>query len=173
MSNKKDTNMFEWIRNVQERAHHTASEKGWHDTNRSFAEELVLIHSEISEALEEFRDGNDMTLICFEGDKPVGIASELADVLIRLGDCTYGRKWIPLSDYRSRAGEDIISGLDLDCFPEALLGMHRLLSHEKLSDLVWLIDDVSEHFGIPLQAAVEAKMKYNETRPRRHGGKRC
>jgi hypothetical protein len=114
-----------------------------------------------------------MTLICFEEDKPVGVASELADVLIRLGDCAYGRFGVLLSEDRTWQARDIIQHVRLECFPESLFAMHLLLSHKKLSDLVWLIDDVSEHFGIPLQAAVEAKLRYNETRPHRHGGKRC
>jgi NTP pyrophosphatase (non-canonical NTP hydrolase) len=56
-----------------------------------FGDKIALIHSELSEALEDYRlmkPGDDFTVIHFEGSKPVGLASELADIVIRLFDLT-------------------------------------------------------------------------------------
>jgi len=85
-------------------AHRTAIEKGWwgHTAKRtletqdevlpseydarSVGELLALIHSELSEALEEWRDGYDLTAIRIEDGKPEGFPVELADALIRVAD---------------------------------------------------------------------------------------
>lgn len=79
------------ISEMVETAHATAVSKGWWDEERSPAEALALIHSEVSEALECLRvgevadrwheDGEDMY-----APKPAGFVTELADVLIRIGD---------------------------------------------------------------------------------------
>jgi hypothetical protein len=79
-------------------------DKGWHEDGRSVGDEMALLHSEVSEALEEFREGRMTTVFLKQtgmgpryydqqqGDeemtimKPVGFASELADILIRLLD---------------------------------------------------------------------------------------
>lgn len=68
------------------RAHDTAVAKGfWEEGNeRNFGEMVALIHSELSEALEEHRAGRDAIYI-LEG-KPEGIAVELADAVIRIFD---------------------------------------------------------------------------------------
>lgn len=65
--------------------------KGWDpDPTRTFGDECALLHSEVSEALEAFRDYkfDDATLEHDnEGNrpgKPEGVGSEFADILIRL-----------------------------------------------------------------------------------------
>lgn len=69
-------------------AHSTASRKGWWDLEPNIPEKLALIHSEISEALEEFRGGS-MTPYRV-GTKPEGFPVELADAIIRIADlCGY------------------------------------------------------------------------------------
>lgn len=50
-------------------------------------EKLALFHSEVSETLEEVRAGHAPTETYYRADgKPEGVPSELADILIRVGD---------------------------------------------------------------------------------------
>lgn len=74
---------------LQRAIHKTAVDKGWHDEPRTFGDVVALIHSEASEALEAFRDGGDATCVWTRADgKPEGVASEFADVIIRILDAS-------------------------------------------------------------------------------------
>lgn len=65
--------------------HGIAVEKGWYDTPRSFPELIALMHSELSEALEAWRERD--VAITTEGNKPEGYGVEMADCIIRILDC--------------------------------------------------------------------------------------
>ncbi len=78
----KRKSIDEWQRTV----HENATNKGWHDEERTFGDLIALCHSELSEALEEYRNGRDASEVYYEGEKPCGIPIELADVAIRILD---------------------------------------------------------------------------------------
>lgn len=70
----------EWTKEI----HQNAVDHGWWDEERSFGDIVALCHSELSEALEEYRSKNGE--LYFNGDKPEGIATEMIDCVIRILD---------------------------------------------------------------------------------------
>lgn len=64
----------------------TACEKGWWDQERSFGDIIALCHSELSEALEAYRNREPVFYLDPSTGKPEGLASELADTIIRILD---------------------------------------------------------------------------------------
>jgi hypothetical protein len=76
------------IQQLIKESYWTAQSKGWWDGGEcNVPEKLALMHSEISEALEEVRKGKTLGEIYYgEDGKPEGFLVEIADLFIRAGD---------------------------------------------------------------------------------------
>ena len=183
---------------LQKEAHAIAKAHGWWDEERSFGDLIALVHSELSEALEAYRElGTTKTAYTVDADgaltKPKAVPYELADVVIRVADMA---EWYELDldvvvMARARKKDDHLDvhtwGPDEGSFGDWIAECHELLGeaywwkHEQqLSRVVWVewlgslihnVYQMAAHYGIDLDAAIEAKMEYNRTRSYRHGGK--
>lgn len=121
--------MFTPLNELAKAVHENAVSKGWWDDDRPFSEIVALIHSEVSEAFEEYRNGR----------KPTEVYASHGDGMACSPPCTPGLK------------------------PEGV--------PIELADVILRILDYCGHAGIDIDDALERKMKYNTTRPHRHGGK--
>lgn len=77
------------INDLVKQSYENAKDHGWHDENRTIGDLIALMHSELSEALEEYRNGHLPTEVYFnenKPNKPEGIPVELADCIIRIFD---------------------------------------------------------------------------------------
>lgn len=84
------------IRDWQTEVHETSKNHGWWEgaNHNIIPEKLMLIVSEISEALEEYRNGRPLDEVYFSGTgKPEGFGVELADAVIRILDLA---SWLEL-----------------------------------------------------------------------------
>lgn len=97
------------LNKLSEEIHQNAVEHGWWEKERTFGDIISLCHSELSEALEEHRNGHESTEVYYSCEKdyecglyepggvnkecigcpkhkPEGIPIELADCIVRILD---------------------------------------------------------------------------------------
>jgi hypothetical protein len=158
--------------------------KGWRPAeggpgNNTWGDYLALLHTEISEILENYRDRRLATYTTATG-KPDDVGSEVADCVIRLLD---------MCDVFKVAVFDL--DMDLaDVSPRAPLGLTDPYSfgdwvawlHFQASAM-WPLEPLqaplmlrslmgfADRWGIVVEFEVERKVRYNRTRPYQHGGR--
>lgn len=180
-------------RDMMSEVHENNVNHGWYNDDRTYREALALLHSEVSEALEAYRqwgmkDATRPPAIredgAWEHFKPEGVASELADVLIRMLDDAH-RANVNLDVEMPLLGGHY--GIE-DRFGNCVDVMHNMIScisrarEDEWSEfetetgrayarLLAYVLDLCDYHGIDLDAEYERKMAYNRTRGYRHGGK--
>ena len=80
------------IKEIMEEAFSIASEHGFYEGFENPYEKMALIHSEVSECVEDLRNRCIELVIDSETGKPNGLPSELADIIIRVCDFSESRK---------------------------------------------------------------------------------
>jgi len=129
------------INSLVKEIHENAVAHGWWDEERSFGEIVALCHSELSEALEEYRNG-----------KPLVYGT----CALRPQDCEHYK----ICDAVNLGGDKFCGE---KCKPEG--------GAVELIDCVIRIFDYLGKIGVDTEKLMLAKHEYNKTRPYRHGGK--
>lgn len=169
-------------------AYDNAKEHGFHDKHQSDSLLLMLIITEISEAVEadrcnkhanfelfnsvSYEQSDDDYRYRFEKYIKNTFEDEIADVIIRLLDYM---GWIGISYNVSCPSVKI--NADIDFYEIAFdwtqwIGYSSLIGSFDPSMLLTEIFDYCRLAQIPIHKYVGLKMKYNRVRPRMHGGKR-
>ena len=144
MSEKKPTTP---LNQLAAEIHQNAVEHGWWEKERELPEILMLCVSELSEALEEYRENRvDTWKEC--------ITEQECCTVVDLVNChfSYYDRGECKCDYRGEKPEGVYVEM-IDC-------MIRIL-------------DYLGHAGVDVDSMILEKMEYNKTRPYRHGGKVC
>ena len=125
--------------------HENAVAHGWWEKEKSFPEIIALIHSELSEALEEYRDNKPMVYY----------------------NCRYDSN--DVCPCISTKCEEFFKD---DCCKQNALDQKPKGIAIELADAVIRILDYCGRYGIDIEKAIEIKHEYNKTRPYKHGGKK-
>lgn len=182
------------LNDLAKEVHQNAVDHGWWEEERTFGEIVALCHSELSEALEEFRAGRPMLWhetwrnsngeSFVANDKPEGIAVELADCIIRILDW-FGKEGANVDNALFLVGE--VGPIPNTCVPFGALiaELHKLLTMAYISrqdscdGLVYVhmagcigtILRWAKENDVDMEAILALKHSYNKGRPYRHGGK--
>lgn len=130
--------------------HENAKAHGWWDENRSFPEVVALCHSELSEALEEYRRSRPMLYYpCNAGGLCV---DDRKNENVSCGSRVYNPDDPAGCKARSKKPEGIAV---------------------EMADCIIRILDWCGKEGVDIDAIIRMKHEYNTTRPYKHGGKVC
>lgn len=182
------------LNELKNRAYKTAKAHGWHDKELSDETYLMLIITEIAEAVNADRagkhafrdkfevslksdDDGEMFSMLYEQYIKNTVEDELADVVIRCLSFAGHRGWdlqdIPANVHDTSATEKYIGDLT---FAEIAFGIcgniFRVGNIRKVVEgVLWTTIAYCYWRGIDIDWHVEQKMRYNELRPYKHGGK--
>lgn len=168
--------------------HENAVKHGWWDEERTFGEIIALCHSELSEALEECRAKRSM--VYFAGEKPEGVAVELADCIIRVLDY-FGKEELDVDALMQEAMKavmcDVPGRIYAATLGDCISRWHLLLSlayscwckasgtHASALRMARCVCEIlawgKVTDGVDFEMILDIKHEYNKTRPYRHGGK--
>ena len=182
----------ERLSKLQQRIWDVATAHGWHEKPISTAQYCGLIMTEMAEAVEADRNGrrsedaefkraltfgavnkDSYFKACYKDYIKGSIEEEFADVVIRVLDMAqevhgYKMRWLGYYPYGQVYQENESFIENAWYFIREVLNWGTM----NISDCVSFMFDWAQHLGIDLWQHIEWKMKYNELRPYKHGGKK-
>lgn len=147
---------------------------------RDFDGMLANMHGELSEALQEWRNGRGITETYWSW-KPEAVKEyRTSDPWIKVED---GQTWVKNDQWDSsdptHFGDPGYEPEWIELTPQRLRGMPNAIALLKpegipseFADLILRVLDTCGAEGIDIAGAIADKMAYNATRPYRHGGRR-
>jgi hypothetical protein len=176
-----DSLTSEELNALSQQWHQTAVEKGWwaDELDRPFPMLIMLMQSELAEAIEDYRNHRALTEVWYEDTgKPCGIPIELADFIIRVGDFA-ARYKLGMFKVAYNYGTDFETAIARASYFTAQaygLGASRGPNPDSsamLDQAVAAIFAMCEQNKIDIVEALKVKAEYNKSRPQRHGGKKA
>ena len=175
----------ERLAKLQQRIWDVATAHGWHEKPISTAQYCGLVMTEMAEAIEADRNGRRFKMTSAPPEHPQWfqgwyqewvkgtIEEEFADVVIRVLDMAqevHGdrMRWLGYYPYGQVYQEKESFIENAWYFIREVLNWGTM----NISDCVSFMFDWAQHLGIDLWQHIEWKMKYNELRPYKHGGKK-
>lgn len=182
----------ERLAKLQQRIWDVATAHGWHEQPISTAQYCGLIMTEMAEAVEADRNGrrsedaefkraltfgainkDSYFKACYKDYIKGSIEEEFADVVIRVLDMAqevHGdrMRWLGYYPWGQVYHEDKSFIENAWYFIREILNWGTM----NISDSVSFMFDWAQDLGIDLWQHIEWKMKYNELRPYKHGGKK-
>lgn len=184
---------------LRDQAYKTACDHGFHDKELSNEHILMLVITELAEAVEADRKGKvaqrrmfEMNCgtshenpkhhwcFCFEHFIKDSVSDELADAVIRLLDLA-GLRNIDIEDFTEDEIDDLSESCNGEYFTETIYAISTIpIRHEyeygylldkRLNNMLLAIFGLAKHLDIDLLWHIEQKMKYNELREKMHGKK--
>ncbi len=128
------------INQLMKKVHETAVEHGWYEEERNFGELIALMHSELSEALEEARSGHNLT-----------------------------QTYYKCKSYRKYDCEWYCYDLEICSNPKECKHAKPCGIPSEFADCIIRILDACGYYGIDIEAALKEKIEFNQHRPYKHG----
>lgn len=143
---------------MQQQVREVNEANGWFDSDRTFGEDIALLHSEASEMLEAYRENGTE-------EPPRSVREE-----------AWGRNGVPETVRYLMDAVDANPHERFDKGDEVLLAQYGVVKPEgvgsEAADVLIRLLDTCERYGIDLDYEFERKIAFNATRGHRHGNKR-
>lgn len=191
----------EWVK----KAYDNAVKHGWHEEEKSNAHWLMMVCTEVAEAVQADRKGNYMDDLDKEGLKTVlvndnggglfnkyysdtiegKVESELADICIRIFDLmgvcnihakdgfsTFDSEVKYAKQHSFTENALIVTRTIVSCTLNPSIRVKAEMFYVLYESILSFVFEWAEALGINLVQHINLKMRYNETRKYRHGGKK-
>lgn len=169
-------NPFEALREIAHACFKNSRDHGWHEETKvgpylrallAEAEKKIGVPPDILDTLRAFAKQ-------MERDKDAPIMVKLALIGSEVGEAVeaYRDKHQDPAGTYYRQGPELVLATDEDHADETFWRRYKPEGlGSELADIVIRVFDLAGLVGIDIAAEIERKMKYNESRPYRHGGK--
>lgn len=165
------------LNEMVEYVHKVNVDHGWFDKDRPFSADIALLHSEVSEVYEAAISNRILESDEYNSNS---FGAELADILIRLLDTCYRYDAEIRPFVSGKLDYGLISDnlMQLNCDISQVYESYRkseIINYDVLESALNKVHVtlrmVALTYDIDLDKEFELKMKYNENRSYRHGGK--